>query len=98
MLRVQQLLGYIDEKIKELEEEKDELRKYQQLDKQKRSVEYTLYDLDLQHTRTSINDIESKRSTINLESTQIRNQLNAYYIELEVNRLHVALIARSEPS
>ena len=36
-----QVVQYLDERLKELDEEKEELRKYQQLDRLRKSVEYT---------------------------------------------------------
>jgi len=43
-----EVVKYLDERLKELDEEKEDLRKYQQLDKQRKSLEYTIYDKELQ--------------------------------------------------
>lgn len=43
--------------MKELDEEKEELRKYQQLDKQRKSLEYTIYDKELQDARQRLAEV-----------------------------------------
>ncbi|KAJ1255362.1 hypothetical protein BS78_K254900 [Paspalum vaginatum] len=39
--QIDQFVHYLEERLRELDEEKEELKKYQQLDKQRRSLEYT---------------------------------------------------------
>ncbi|PPD67088.1 hypothetical protein GOBAR_DD36035 [Gossypium barbadense] len=52
-----QVVQYLDERLKELDEEKEELRKYQQLDKQRKSLEYTIYDKELQDARRKLEEV-----------------------------------------
>lgn len=40
-----------------MDEEKEELRKYQQLDKQRRSLEYTIFDKELRDSRQKIEEV-----------------------------------------
>ena len=42
--KVKEVLSYVEERLNELKEEKDELDKYQKLDRKRRCLEYTLYD------------------------------------------------------
>lgn len=42
-----QVVQYLDERLKELDEEKEELRKYQQFDKQRKSLEYAIYNKEV---------------------------------------------------
>jgi structural maintenance of chromosome 3 (chondroitin sulfate proteoglycan 6) len=51
----------LEERLRELDEEKEELKKYQQLDKQRRSLEYTILDHELNDAR---NELASVRLTI----------------------------------
>jgi chromosome segregation ATPase len=53
----------LEERLKELDEEKEELKEYQQLDKQRRSLEYAILDHELNDTR---NDLASVRFTISV--------------------------------
>ncbi|KAK9022109.1 hypothetical protein V6N11_002401 [Hibiscus sabdariffa] len=57
-----QVVQYLDERLRELDEEKEELRKYQQLDKQRKSLEYTIYDKELQDARRKLEEVEEARS------------------------------------
>ena len=43
----QEVITYIEARLAELEGEKEELKAYQQLDRDKRALEYTLYDKEL---------------------------------------------------
>lgn len=52
-----QVVQYLDERLRELDEEKEELRKYQQLDKQRKSLEYTIYDKELHDTREKLEQV-----------------------------------------
>lgn len=42
--QIEEVVAFIEERLKELDEEKEELRKYQALDKKRRALEYTIYD------------------------------------------------------
>ena len=52
-----QVVQYLDERLKELDEEKEELRKYQQLDKQRKSLEYTIYDKEIHDARQKLVEV-----------------------------------------
>ena len=44
-------------KLKELDEEKEELRKYQQLDKQRKSLEYAIYSKEVQDAQQKLTEV-----------------------------------------
>ncbi len=44
--KIVDVLGYIETRLKELEAEKEELRKYQKLDRARRAIEYTIHTRD----------------------------------------------------
>lgn len=54
-----QVVQYLDERLRELDEEKAELKKYQQLDKQRKSLEYTIYDREVTDARRELADVIS---------------------------------------
>jgi structural maintenance of chromosome 3 (chondroitin sulfate proteoglycan 6) len=43
--------------LHELDEEKEELKKYQQLDKQRRSLEYTIFEKELLDARQKLEEV-----------------------------------------
>lgn len=52
-----QVVQYLDERLKELDEEKEELRKYQQLDRMRKSIEYAIYDKELNDAGTKLAEV-----------------------------------------
>ena len=53
------MLGYIEERLSTLEEEKEELKAYQDLDKMRRSLEYTIHDKELRDTRHKLEQVRT---------------------------------------
>ncbi|KAH7652123.1 Structural maintenance of chromosomes protein [Dioscorea alata] len=72
--QIDQVVHYLEERLRELDEEKEELRKYQQLDKQRRSLEYTIFDKELQVARQNLNEVEEFRKKISENSTSMHNK------------------------
>ncbi|CAH2060877.1 unnamed protein product [Thlaspi arvense] len=70
-----QVVQYLDERLRELDEEKEELRKYQQLDKQRKSLEYTIYDKELHDTREKLEQVEVARTKASEESTKMYDRV-----------------------
>ena len=58
---IQETVQFIESRLNELDSEKDELVKYVELDKAKRSIEYAIYDKELSEARQKLDDIEEKR-------------------------------------
>ena len=52
--KVDEMLTYIDDRLSSLEQEKEELRAHQDLDKMRRSLEYTIHDKELRDTREKL--------------------------------------------
>ncbi|XP_020250621.1 structural maintenance of chromosomes protein 3 isoform X1 [Asparagus officinalis] len=73
--QIDQVVQYLEERLRELDEEKEELRKYQQLDKQRRSLEYTIFDKELRDSRQKIEEIEEGRKKVSEKSTSMHNQI-----------------------
>ncbi|CAI0541715.1 unnamed protein product [Linum tenue] len=77
--QIVQVVQYLDERLKELDAEKDELRKYQQLDKQRKSLEYTIYDKELQDARQKLKEVEDARNRVSETSAKMHyNVLDAH--------------------
>ena len=58
------MLGYIEERLQTLEEEKEELKAYQEWDKMRRSLEYTIHDKELRDTREKLETVSLLTSLI----------------------------------
>lgn len=59
--KIDEMLGYIEERLNSLEEEKEELKAYQEWDKMRRSLEYTIHDKELRDTREKLERLEEAR-------------------------------------
>ena len=60
--KIDETLGYMENKLEDLRGEKEELGQYQKLDRERRAVEYTLYDKELKKAREGLDEIEHGRS------------------------------------
>ena len=56
--KIDELLTYIEERLAELEAEKEELREYQDKDKERRCLDYALKDADLNRIDTQISELD----------------------------------------
>lgn len=70
-----QVVQYLDERLRELDEEKEELKKYQQLDKQRKALEYTIYDKEVHDAQQKLIEIEDARDKISERSNKMYNNV-----------------------
>ncbi|GAA5860544.1 hypothetical protein JCM8547_000336 [Rhodosporidiobolus lusitaniae] len=59
--KIKDLLTYIQERLDELEEEKEELKQFQTFDRQRRSLEYCIYQRELTDVGDALDQIEDER-------------------------------------
>lgn len=59
--KIHEILSYIEQRLDELRGEKEELTQYQRLDRNRRAIEYTLYDKELRKAREQLDEIEHAR-------------------------------------
>lgn len=78
----------IEDRLKTLEEEKEELKEYQKFDKTRRTVEYIIHETELKDTRKHLQDLENQRKS----SGDIQKQLN---MEIQKAQERIKTIQRS---
>ncbi|KAH0544876.1 hypothetical protein FGG08_000956 [Glutinoglossum americanum] len=61
--KIDELLDYIKERLGELEEEKEELRSYQEKDRERRCLEYTIYHREQVEIAHALDNIDEQRQT-----------------------------------
>ncbi|WEW57115.1 Structural maintenance of chromosomes protein 3 [Emydomyces testavorans] len=61
--KIDELLDYINERLGELEEEKDELKNFQEKDRERRCLEYTIYSREQAEIAAALESIENQRQT-----------------------------------
>ncbi|CAL1707049.1 unnamed protein product [Somion occarium] len=59
--KINELLDYIDTRLTELEEEKEELKEFQEKDKERRCLEYAVYQRELEEVAEALEEIEAER-------------------------------------
>ncbi len=69
---IQEVITYIEQRLQELSDEKEELTQFQQLDSERRGLEYTIYDKELKSASNRLEELEGSR----LESTEKNSQVS----------------------
>ncbi|KAK9828108.1 hypothetical protein WJX81_005196 [Elliptochloris bilobata] len=59
--RINEVVAALEERLKELEGERAELVKFQQVDKQRRSLEYTIYDTEITEARQALEKVDAEQ-------------------------------------
>ncbi|KAL8029530.1 hypothetical protein ABFS82_14G227100 [Erythranthe guttata] len=71
-----QVVQYLDDRLRELDEEKEELKKYQQLDRQRKSLEYAIYDKELHDARQQLVKIEEEIYKVSEKSAMMYDSIS----------------------
>lgn len=79
------LLHNIEERLQKLEEEKEDLKEYQNHDKVKRAIEYSIYDFEIRKAETENEKLSKRREEINRDQNEIETKLMEVKRELREN-------------
>ncbi|KDR77404.1 hypothetical protein GALMADRAFT_266923 [Galerina marginata CBS 339.88] len=71
--KISELLDYIESRLAELEEEKEELKDFQEKDKERRCMEYALYQRELEEVGEALVEIEEDRRS-DVHGANVRRQ------------------------
>ena len=80
---ITEVLEFIDERLGELEKEKDELTEYEQLDKNRRALEYTLYDKELNKANEQLSQMETTREEERERQQHLHSRLVAIQDDIQ---------------
>ncbi|GAA6010091.1 hypothetical protein JCM11491_005863 [Sporobolomyces phaffii] len=75
--KIKDLLTFIQERLDELEEEKEELKQYQTHDRARRSLEYCIYQRELKDCSEALDSIEEERRRDIDQSNTRREEFNS---------------------
>ncbi|GAA5927291.1 cohesin subunit SMC3 [Sporobolomyces koalae] len=81
--KIKDLLTFIQDRLDELEEEKEELKQYQTHDRARRSLEYCIYQRELQDCSEALESIEEERRRDIDQSNTRREEFNTREKELQ---------------
>lgn len=73
--KVEDLLAFIEDRLKTLESEKEDLKEYQRWDKMKRSIEYTMYDVEIREARKKLDQLAEQREELNSRQHKVNGDL-----------------------
>ncbi|KAK2839225.1 hypothetical protein FQN49_006348, partial [Arthroderma sp. PD_2] len=73
--KIDELLDYINERLGELEEEKDELRNFQEKERERRCLEYTIYSREQAEISGALESIDDQRQAGVEDTDANRNRL-----------------------
>lgn len=104
--KISELLEYIESRLEELEEEKEELKEFQEKDKERRCLEYALYQRELLDVGEALEELEEERKSEVHGANLRREKWNEREKEVQVslynsfvyNWLEVTLRISKEPS
>ena len=92
--KIQEVIQYIEERLNELEAEKEELKQYQALDKQKRALEYSMHDKTLQSVTQELDHVEKERMMEASTSDALHEQ--SQQIERDLEQMKVMTSSKNQ--
>ncbi|KAI5289046.1 Structural maintenance of chromosomes protein 3 [Ascosphaera acerosa] len=92
--KIDESMDYINERLAELEEEKDELKSFQEKDRERRCLEYTIYSREQYEIQAALDTIDSKRSAGVEDADASRDRLTQG--EAEVARIETDVSQRTQ--
>uniref|UniRef100_A0A5K4F4P2 Structural maintenance of chromosomes protein n=1 Tax=Schistosoma mansoni TaxID=6183 RepID=A0A5K4F4P2_SCHMA len=70
--QISELLNSIEDRLRTLENETKELKEYQHWDRDRRALEFTIYDRELKETRKKLEEIQTRREQSSESTAEIR--------------------------
>ena len=94
--QINEVIETVEDRLKDLEKEKKELKVYQKLDKDRRSIEYTLYEKELSEAIEHLDQIEKSRHETHNTSAKLHADKATFDEEIQdmekkLNETHVEL-------
>lgn len=90
--KINELLEYIESRLTELEEEKEELREFQEKDKERRCLEYALYQRELEEVGEALEEIEEERRGEVHGANMRREQYDTREKDIQVGAIHLLFV------
>lgn len=82
--KIDELLSNIEERLAELETEKEELKEYQEKDRKKRCLEYTVHSRELDEVTAVLDQLEEEQRNDVHNSNEKRKQFNDLEARIQV--------------
>lgn len=79
--KITEVVTFIESRLAELESEKEELKAFQRLDKERKALQYTIHVLELEEAKLALESLDSEHH----EQRSRGEQLNARLVEIRAN-------------
>ena len=90
--QIEEVIGHIESRLEDLEGEKEELNQFQELDSQRRSLEYAIYDKELKVATDKVEALDRSKEDSSQESQLLHKkaaELKEERIQLEEESKHL---------
>lgn len=95
--KITEFLQTIEDRLKTLEEEKEELKEYQKWDKSRRTLEYIIHETELKETRKALDELDGQRKSsgdkqkqFNIEVQKAQEKIKGFQKSLKDAKKEVA--------
>lgn len=95
--KITEFLQTIEDRLKTLEEEKEELKEYQKWDKARRTLEYIIHETELKETRKALDELDGQRKSsgdkqkqFNIEVQKAQEKIKGFQKTLKDAKKEVA--------
>jgi len=92
--KIDEVIEYVQERLSELEQEKEELKEFQKLDKDRRCIEYAIFDQELNEATKNLDEIEKSRENqhkianqLHMDKMHLQQKLKDYERDLKIAKL-----------
>ncbi|GBG27764.1 Structural maintenance of chromosomes protein 3 [Hondaea fermentalgiana] len=92
--KIQDVVSYIEERLDELKDEKEELEAFRSLDRRKRALQYTLHDMELQNATRQLEVLEQEREKEADRTAEASQHLSALREEAEAAEAEVKALEK----
>lgn len=92
--KIREILEYIEKRLQELENEKEQLVAYQQVDRERRSLERAIYERELTELKTQLESLEHERQHEGVQLGKMHQECRRLEVELEEIEQRIAEIER----
>eukprot|EP00667_Euglena_gracilis_P000779 EG_transcript_781 len=92
--KIDESIKVLDDRLAELEGEKEELTKFKDLDRSRRSIEYAIYDKDLTAARSHLEELEANRQEDQANLQALTERMLATHKELKETERQLTALDR----
>ena len=93
--KVKEAVEILEKRLSSLEGEKDELNNFQQLDKERRALEYTIYMIELTEARETLANLEENRAEESTRTDTLHTEMSTVEKDLASAEEHAETIKSS---